>query len=777
MKLKKIIKRMNLKKDMKMKMLGMYLIINVTYLLVGSHIFFTQSSFESYWYKDFSIGLRYLFVSNIIVFLIIFLTKLKKKDFRFFKKHIYIGILFCIIFGIISMIFAVDKNIALEGYNYRYEGLYSILYYLTLMLLSTFVSKKYKKVLVNSIIICGAVQAIYAICQCFGLFNVKQVFHAFKYYDETIGAKVFGREVWTTGFTNNPNFFGTYMLLCLSYSLGLFIDSKKIWKYVIYSILSCIFMFVLLATNTVSCILGLAFVFAYILIYCLKNKHYIKLLAAFLILFSATILTVKLEKTKIVEDVASAGNEITEVAKGNFDDKYGTRRMYIWKETMKIIPNHLLHGAGIDNFAKAFNGKGLILQDGKYRVMYDKAHNEYLQTLVTQGIFAFASYLFVYGYTVYVGIKNSFKNKEIYLVLPVIGYLVQAFFNISVIEVAPIFYMALGLCCCNNENNKDIISNNKNNKEIKNNSDDSITVLMTTFNEEKEIFSKAIQSILKQTYSNIKILIIVDNKENKEIIELVKKYKHEDNRISYIINEQNLGLAESLNKGIDIIDTKYIARMDADDIAFENRIEMQLKFAKENPQIDLFGANIRYIDYNENILYARNEHAMSPEKIRKAIKYINIFCHSTFFSKTDILKKYKYRDIRYSQDYDLICRLLEDNCIIGNMEDCLLYYRKSKRVNEEKRYIQKISHFCIQKLYKKGKLKDTDIKKYIQKKLYKNDTKKEKIAKGFLLYDKSLEEYKQKKYFRAILDCFHSLFLSKYQIIEIKNLINYEIIK
>ena len=85
--------------------------------------------------------------------------------------------------------------------------------------------------------------------------------------------------------------------------------------------------------------------------------------------------------------------------------------------------------------------------------MFDKAHNEYLQTLVTQGIFSLASYLFIFGYAVYIGIKNSYRFKQIYLVLPVIGYLIQAFFNVSVIEVAPIFYIALGLCC-GKENSK-----------------------------------------------------------------------------------------------------------------------------------------------------------------------------------------------------------------------------------------------------------------------------------------------------------------------------------
>ena len=87
----------------------------------------------------------------------------------------------------------------------------------------------------------------------------------------------------------------------------------------------------------------------------------------------------------------------------------------------------------------------MLSPDGKY--FYDKVHNEYLQILITEGIFCLISYLVMYGIICIRGMKNSFKNKEIYLLLPVIGYLVQAFFNISVIEVAPIFFIALGLCC------------------------------------------------------------------------------------------------------------------------------------------------------------------------------------------------------------------------------------------------------------------------------------------------------------------------------------------
>lgn len=425
----KIKLKMVFTKEIKMKLLVGYLISNLLYILISSYLFITKIT--EFKYVNYSIGLKNLLIVNCIILLAIIIKKKYKKNIA------HIGIILAIIFGCISMWFAVDRNMALEGYKGRYEGLYSILYYLTLMLLTTFVKGKYKKVLVNTILFCGAVQAIYAACQSFNLFDVKQFWHYNKY-------------LWVTGLVGHPNFLGTYMLLCLSYSLGLVIDSKKTKSIVSYSILSVLYMFALLLTNTASSVVGLAFVGLFILIYTLKNKLYKKLILVIAIIISITCLAVILSKTRLVEDIIKVGNEATEIAKGNSSDDFGTNRMFIWKKTMEVVPKYLLHGVGIDNFTKAFNGDALLLRKPDKTILYDKAHNEYLQTLVTQGVFALASYLFIYGYAVFKGTKDSFKNKDIYLVLPVIGYLVQAFFNISVIEVAPIFYIALGLCCTKN---------------------------------------------------------------------------------------------------------------------------------------------------------------------------------------------------------------------------------------------------------------------------------------------------------------------------------------
>ena len=157
--------------------------------------------------------------------------------------------------------------------------------------------------------------------------------------------------------------------------------------------------------------------------------------------------------TTIGTELINLGNETIEISKGNLDDNFGTDRMYVWKETIKIIPNYWLTGVGIENFYYAFDGKPLTTYNGM--ISYDKVHNEYLQVLITQGVFSFITYILFLSILVFSGIKESYKENKLYLILPVGGYLIQAFFNISVIDVAPLFYIGLGFLI--NRNTKSVI--------------------------------------------------------------------------------------------------------------------------------------------------------------------------------------------------------------------------------------------------------------------------------------------------------------------------------
>lgn len=90
----------------------------------------------------------------------------------------------------------------------------------------------------------------------------------------------------------------------------------------------------------------------------------------------------------------------------------------------------------------------------------DKAHNEYLQIAVTLGIPALIAYLIFLGMIIIPNLKYIFKQKYIFILLSIIGsYLVQAFFNISTIGIAPLFWLTLGII-----DNRNIIENGGNNE-------------------------------------------------------------------------------------------------------------------------------------------------------------------------------------------------------------------------------------------------------------------------------------------------------------------------
>ena len=101
---------------------------------------------------------------------------------------------------------------------------------------------------------------------------------------------------------------------------------------------------------------------------------------------------------------------------------------------------------------------------------------------------------------------------------------------------------------------------------------DKISVIIPVYQEELTHIEQSINSIKNQTYTNMEILVGLDDPTNILAIEyLMRQEKNNDNFRLYI-NHENLGLAENLNKLIQKSTGKYVARMDADDIAEKNRL-------------------------------------------------------------------------------------------------------------------------------------------------------------------------------------------------------------
>ena len=183
-----------------------------------------------------------------------------------------------------------------------------------------------------------------------------------------------------------------------------------------------------------------------------------------------------------------------------------------------------------------------------------------------------------------------------------------------------------------------------------------VSVIMPVFNAEQFV-EQAIASILAQSYKKLEFLIIDDGSKDSTVEKIIQ---FKDSRIRLLTNEKNLGIAASLNKGIVESKGKYIARMDADDISLQDRIEKQCNFMEENPQIGILGTGYYEIDKNGE----RKQTYIYPEddiEIKWKLLMGPIFPHPTVMLRKKVLVDHKiYYNVKYpaTQDYELWSRLI-----------------------------------------------------------------------------------------------------------------------
>lgn len=187
---------------------------------------------------------------------------------------------------------------------------------------------------------------------------------------------------------------------------------------------------------------------------------------------------------------------------------------------------------------------------------------------------------------------------------------------------------------------------------------------------------EAISSILHQTFSNFE-LIIVNDGSTDSTLDLIKSFS--DERIK-IIDQENHGLAYSLNKGIEHSQGKYIARIDADDICLANRLEIQYDCMEKYPEVDVLGGAVNYI--NEKGDYLGRSFPVTNSRV---IKYFienkgNVVAHPTVMVRKQAFTNYGlyYADLKFKQDYHLWCKFLRKGAIIKNIPNVLINYRISE---------------------------------------------------------------------------------------------------
>ncbi|SEP76565.1 Glycosyl transferase family 2 [Virgibacillus subterraneus] len=198
-----------------------------------------------------------------------------------------------------------------------------------------------------------------------------------------------------------------------------------------------------------------------------------------------------------------------------------------------------------------------------------------------------------------------------------------------------------------------------------------VTVFIPLYNCE-EYISEALESVINQSYSNIEIVIIDDGSTDNSV-NIVNSYT--DPRIRLIKNEINRGIPYTRNLGLQESQGKYMAIIDSDDIAYLTRIEKQVNYMENNPNIDgigtyyeIFGGRFKKVMKPKNI---------TSEEIKAGLLFLNRIANPTSFLRLETINKYELRynpEYFVAQDYDMWIQLSK----VGELSilpEVLLKYR------------------------------------------------------------------------------------------------------
>lgn len=382
--------------------------------------------------SDFFYGPK---VAVLTFFAIIYLLiLLKNRDYIreiLNNDFINLALLSYFILLVISLFFAEDIQLALSGSPFRVEGFGTIAVYMLLFLAARSISHLDEKLL-KAILFTATLVAFYGIIQHYGI---------------RLFPRDYLRTTWSKPFSTmgNPNFLGSYLVLTLPIAMDLFIKYKVNYAAVSFAIL----FFCLLATMTRGAWIGGAVaIISYLLLirFYLPDYHnYKSRIIIVLILIVSLLIWFNLQSDgSFLNRIFSITNGFKE---GEDIDRAGSGRIFIWKGVINMIKEKPLFGVGIENLAEPFfriNRFEVLKTFGEFWKV-DKAHNEYLNIAATTGIPSLLIYLSFITLIIRQGfLKIKSDPLLLAIMASVIGYLVQAFFNISVVTVAYIFWIFLG---------------------------------------------------------------------------------------------------------------------------------------------------------------------------------------------------------------------------------------------------------------------------------------------------------------------------------------------
>lgn len=197
-----------------------------------------------------------------------------------------------------------------------------------------------------------------------------------------------------------------------------------------------------------------------------------------------------------------------------------------------------------------------------------------------------------------------------------------------------------------------------------------VSVVMPAYNAEKYI-RDSIESILSQTFTDFEF-IILDDGSTDATASIIQSYK--DGRICFYPNERNMGVAATLNRGLELAHGEYIARMDSDDISLPERFERQVAYLDMHQDIAVLGSDLETFCDTGSLGIRVLSH--SPDKLKEDLFFFCGMAHPSIMMRRDIILALGGYDLDYDglEDYELWCRVTE-RYKISTLPEVLFRYR------------------------------------------------------------------------------------------------------
>ena len=361
-----------------------------------------------------------LTICSIAILVFLIKEKTKLRGFEIKLLLLYLGIV------LIASLAAHKPLLALSGASQtagRYEGFITLFFYAVIFIAARNHFVVNRKNLFFYLSVQGVV-AFYSILQFHGIDPLVHYLNFRKGCYSTIG---------------NQNFFGSYVVTLLTLASGLYIMDRRP-----QTLLLCVLFFGgLLACNTRGCWLAFLTVILFSLFLLSKKEFIFPFITLLLVFFLVGFTMNYTRKNHIMGRAMSIENQIS------MEEEAGSGRVQIWKMTLKAIGENPILGTGPENLKEHFNrtnNEGFLAYKKRTGKTVDKAHSEILHIAAVSGIPA--AIIFVLFLATLFWKKRRFIfnfNSSTILAMCITVYFIQSLFNISIITVAPLFWVLLGV--------------------------------------------------------------------------------------------------------------------------------------------------------------------------------------------------------------------------------------------------------------------------------------------------------------------------------------------